>query len=66
VHQRDAQIVTDIPPPMDAAGHSDASHRALVKADFPFTCWTGGRAENSGRKETTYFVNSTRWLRTKN
>jgi len=55
MHQRDAQIVTDIPPPMDAAGHSDASHQALVKADFAIHLldrWPGRKITD--RKETTY------------
>jgi hypothetical protein len=54
-HNRDAQIVTDIPPPMDAAGHSDASSQALVKADFSIHLldrWPGRKI--LGRKETTY------------
>ncbi|RPJ10679.1 MAG: toll/interleukin-1 receptor domain-containing protein [Deltaproteobacteria bacterium] len=55
VHTHNAEIVTDIPPPLDAAGHSDASNRALAKADFSIHLldqWPGRKILD--RKETTY------------
>jgi hypothetical protein len=54
-HNRDVQVVTDIPPPMDAAGHSDASNQAMSKADFSIHLldrWPGRKILD--RKETTY------------
>lgn len=54
-HNRDAEVVTDIPPPLDAAGHSDASNQALAKADFSIHLldrWPGRKILD--RKETSY------------
>jgi hypothetical protein len=52
---RDAEIVTDIPPPMDFDGHSGASNSALARADFSVHLldhWPGRKIID--RKETTY------------
>jgi hypothetical protein len=55
VHDRDVEIVTSIPPPMDAAGHSDTSNRALARASFSIHLldrWPGRKILD--RKQTTY------------
>jgi TIR domain len=55
VHNHGLEILTSIPPPMDAAGHSDASNRALAEANFSIHLldrWPGRKILD--RKETTY------------
>lgn len=55
VQSGDVEIVSDIPPPLDASGHSDAASRALKRAGFSVHLldrWPGRKILD--RKETTY------------
>ena len=55
VHNLGVEILTSIPPPMDAVGHSDASNRALADAKFSIHLldrWPGRKILD--RKNSTY------------
>jgi len=53
--QQKVEIASDIPPPMDAAGHADAVSQSLARARFSIhllSQWPGRKIVD--RKETTY------------
>ena len=55
VHNHGVQALASIPPPMDAAGHSDATNQSLAGANFSIHLldrWPGRKILD--RKDTTY------------